>query len=627
MTDLSVGESKLVAAIKRAQDGIFARQSSDGAWRTRDAAGPPSTGWGLVAIHYLGMAAEFDVAGAVRYLISRQLPSGAFPDFPDDTQGSLASTCACYAGLYASDTDPTSEPMERAWKNINSHGGFEGADPITQVFLAAAGLVSPTQLMSMPLGWILLPGARRAMGHCIGPAFQLIFNALPGLIAGLRARRATPQPRQNLLQWMEYTNLIRYLKSVQDPTGHWQGTMFHTALCSMTLYSLGLPKSDAAIARAIAYLHNWIYPMEGNSWQFTPYNSESWNSALCVAALVGSGIPADDQRIGQATVFLLSAQGHLDEPRDWQNPACGAPRHGGWAFEESNSYNLDCDSTSQVLRALSTVRSRSSVPDAVNEGLAWLLGMQNPDGGWPSFTHGLASKAPGPYSLGTYMPQSPMQQLAVLLRNAPLLFGDPSTEDVTGRVLQALGMLGYRKDVPAIARAIQFLRAQVYDNGVWWGRWECNFTPASAYILLGLAAVGEDLKQPYVQRAVAWIESHQNSDGGFGERRDSYGNLAYAGIGESNAYTTGLVVSALLAVGGRRAVIDRAVAYLLSTQQPSGLWDSSGFVLTMNFPLPFYKIPTDIWTAPLQALSDYLNGTGGVSGVAPQNPSAGKLSL
>jgi squalene-hopene/tetraprenyl-beta-curcumene cyclase len=394
--------------------------------------------------------------------------------------------------------------------------------------------------------------------------------------------------------------------------------MFHTALCAMTLYALGLPACDAAVARAIAFFPKWIYPVCKDSWQFTPYNSETWNSALCVATLVGSGTPTTDPHVGGATVFLLSAQGRLDEVPDWQNPAPGAPRRGGWAFEEANSYNLDCDSTSQVLRALSGVRSVSSVQPAIDEGLKWLLGMQNDDGGWPSFGHGLPSKPPGPYSLGLYLPSSSLAELLSILRNAPLLFGDPSTEDVTGRVLQALGMLGYTVKDAAVARAVAFVRSQVFDNGVWWGRWEVNYLPATAYVLLGLMAVGEDPGAPYVRRAVDWLQAHQNPDGGFGERTDSYDNLAYAGIGNSNAYTTGLIVSALLCGSGRSEVIEAAVGYLLSTQQPDGLWPTQTFALTLNFPLPFYRIPTDVWTAPLQALADYLKGSGGVQRVAPQ---------
>jgi squalene-hopene/tetraprenyl-beta-curcumene cyclase len=136
-------------------------------------------------------------------------------------------------------------------------------------------------------------------------------------------------------------------------------------------------------------------------------------------------------------------------------------------------------------------------------------------------------------------------------------------------------------------------------------------------------AVGERADAPYVMRAVRWVSSHQNDDGGFGETTDSYGNLGLAGVGESNAYTTGLVVSALIAAGGEARVIDGAVAYLLRIQRPDGLWPAGNYELVVNTPLPFYRIPADVWTAPLQALADYRMTGGGVHGVQPQVPSAG----
>jgi len=191
---IDVNQASVRDAIKRAQDGIFVRQDLDGAWRTGDEAGPPSTGWGLVAIHYLGAHGTYQIAGAVEYLLSTQFPTGAFPEYPADTKGSLAATAACYAGLYAAGTSPSSPAMERAWQYISAQGGFDEVDPITQTFLAAAGLISATQLMRLPMGWMLIPGVRQLMGKHISPAFQLIGNALPGLNHGLRTHREAPTP-------------------------------------------------------------------------------------------------------------------------------------------------------------------------------------------------------------------------------------------------------------------------------------------------------------------------------------------------------------------------------------------------------------------------------------------------
>jgi squalene-hopene/tetraprenyl-beta-curcumene cyclase len=54
-------------------------------------------------------------------------------------------------------------------------------------------------------------------------------------------------------------------------------------------------------------------------------------------------------------------------------------------------------------------------------------------------------------------------------------------------------------------------------------------------VLTGLAAIREDMRQPWIQKAVTWLVNHQNPDGGWGETCESYTNPALAGVAESVA--------------------------------------------------------------------------------------------
>src|SRR6185503_285683 len=89
-----------------------------------------------------------------------------------------------------------------------------------------------------------------------------------------------------------------------------------------------------------------------------------------------------------------------------------AQRHGGWGFQAGEEAYPDCDTTSCVLDALGRAlvprqADARSLPEArarrvcaaVAEARRWLLDMQNPDGGWPSFFWGHPSKRPGPIML------------------------------------------------------------------------------------------------------------------------------------------------------------------------------------------------------------------------------------
>jgi squalene-hopene/tetraprenyl-beta-curcumene cyclase len=107
-------------------------------------------------------------------------------------------------------------------------------------------------------------------------------------------------------------------------------------------------------------------------------------------------------------------------------------------------------------------------------------------------------------------------------------------------------------------------------------------------VLAGLRAIGDDLEAPHVRRAVAWLERHQNADGGWGETLASYDDESLAGIGGSTPSQTAWALLGLAA--GQRSpspAVLRGVAHLLDTQRPDGSWDEAWWTGT-GFPSHFY---------------------------------------
>jgi squalene-hopene/tetraprenyl-beta-curcumene cyclase len=101
-------------------------------------------------------------------------------------------------------------------------------------------------------------------------------------------------------------------------------------------------------------------------------------------------------------------------------------------------------------------------------------------------------------------------------------------------------------------------------------------------------AAGIAPEDPKIRAAIAWLERHQNADGGWGEDLRSYDDPAWVGKGESTASQTAWALLALMA--GRRRdskAAARGVAWLAETQRADGSWDEPWYTGT-GFPRDFY---------------------------------------
>ncbi|PMY01109.1 squalene--hopene cyclase, partial [Pseudomonas sp. MPR-R5A] len=89
------------------------------------------------------------------------------------------------------------------------------------------------------------------------------------------------------------------------------------------------------------------------------------------------------------------------------------------------------------------VSGNSSVKEAWNKGVNWLLSMQNDDGGWPAFEKKTNSKL---------LAMVPIQDSEYILT-------DPSCADLTGRAMEFLGKYtSLPHDDPAFTNSISWLQ-------------------------------------------------------------------------------------------------------------------------------------------------------------------------
>ncbi|MCB1743383.1 MAG: squalene--hopene cyclase, partial [Gammaproteobacteria bacterium] len=88
---------------------------------------------------------------------------------------------------------------------------------------------------------------------------------------------------------------------------------------------------------------------------------------------------------------------------------------------------------------------------------------------------------------------------------------------------------------------------------------------------------------------VAWLESMQREDGGWGEDNFSYFDTSFAGrAATSTSFQTAWAILALLAAGERNSpALKRGVRYLIQTQANDGAWHEPAYTAP-GFPRVFY---------------------------------------
>jgi len=325
-----------------------------------------------------------------------------------------------------------------------------------------------------------------------------------------------------------------------------------------------------------------------------PCVSPVWDTALTCHALIEAGDPAATSSAKQGLDWLLPRQ-ELEVKGDW---AVKRPdvRPGGWAFQYNNAHYPDLDDTAVVVMAMERMQRATgghNYDKSIARGREWIEGMQSRDGGWAAFDVD---------NLEYYLNNIPFSDHGALL--------DPPTEDVTARCLSMLAQLGEGTERNRqVSAGLEYLRRTQLADGSWYGRWGLNYIYGTWSVLCALNAVGVSHQDPMIRKAVNWLVSVQNPDGGWGEDAVSY-RLDYRGLEKAptTASQTAWALLGLMAAGevGHPAVA-RGVAYLTATQTQKGLWDEHRYTAT-GFPRVFYlRYHGYSKFFPLWALARYRN--------------------
>jgi squalene-hopene/tetraprenyl-beta-curcumene cyclase len=620
---------RLEQAIERGAEQLLSLQFEPGYWHGELEADSTLESDYIYYLHVLGKADPVRISKLANYVRRKQLPDGGWSIYPGGPS-ELNATCKAYFALKLAGDNPKSARMVQARETVLRLGGLERSNSYVRFYLAVAGALGWEMVPSILPEMMLLPNwfylniyemsswtrgivIPMAILSALRPNWRLPeFAHVDELFKDPKQKTAAFDWSDQLISWRNFflaadramklyeklpwkplrQRALREAKSwLLEHVERTEGlAAIYPAMMNsiFALIALGHGPDDPLTAREIREFARFEIEEE-DTIRLQPCVSPVWDTCIAMVALEEAGVPADHPALVKSAEWILSKQ--VLGAGDWQvKNKDAAP--GGWVFEFRNDFYPDVDDTAFVLMALQRVKFQdpARMEAAVRRGIQWLLSMQNRDGGWAAFDRD---------NNKGFLCNIPFAD-----HNAML---DPSTADVTARVLECLGRFGWSANHPAIQRAVQFLLKDQCEDGSWFGRWGVNYVYGTSGVLRSLETVSLTAKE-YCQRAVRWLRSVQKPDGSFGESLRSYTEPHTKGEGPSTASQTAWGLIGLLA--GAEAgdpAIQKAVSYLVDEQNADGSWSENEFTGT-GFPCVFYlKYHLYRNSFPLYALARFRN--------------------
>jgi squalene-hopene/tetraprenyl-beta-curcumene cyclase len=441
----------------------------------------------------------------------------------------------------------------------------------------------------------------------------VVSYAIPALVAIGQARYFHRKPWNPIARVVRAASVERSLKVLQKMQPASGGFLEATPLTSFVVMSLAsIGRHDHPVTQlGLKFLLDSVRP--DGSWPIDT-NLATWVTTLSINALTSQKVVRlAEYKDKHLMNWILDCQHSKPHPFTGATP-------GGWGWSDLSGAVPDADDTPGTLMAISNW-NRDHQPtkelkwdnfdrtdSAVEMGFNWLVGLQNRDGGWPTFCRGWG-KLPFDRS-GTDLTAHVVRALKVssedivqhyeaienakLMVDALLFGGDRFSDAIENRTKTKESLDCQTKAQNAIGLGLQFLGRSQRPDGSWLPLWfgnqhrpeDENPLYGTAKVLLAYRDLGRMQDEP-ARRGVAYLLTQQNADGGWG------GDGSASSVEE-----TALVVEALLAAFDRPAVhsvVERGLQWLVEavesgrfrTPSPIGFYFAKLWYYEKLYPLIF----------------------------------------
>lgn len=640
-TDQESLASKACDALEFATNWAFNQAKPDGHWEGEVRTNVCFTAQWVFVRQSLGLDLTEDAEAYRNFFWSEQNADGSWCLAPS-LRGDVSATTEAYLALKILEVSPNLPAMRRAREFVLAAGGISKVRMFTRLFLAPFGLLPWDAIPQMPVELILLP-----------PQFPINIYAMaswtrPLMVSNLIIAHHQPifalpngkSAENNFLDelWCDANSklvpyrlslwtlwkidavafgfavldnvlyqvgglrqipflrryarrrAVNWLLDREKVSGGWSALTPAIQGSIVALILEGYSVDDPIIQRAIKTMEAFsIRDHIGKRIQVT--TSGVWDTVLMTVALSDACVSPNNEHVNRSLRWIKDHQQRNKDEGDWQIYNRGLIP-GGFAFQATNKWNPDVDDTAIAILAFVKHDPKSINSKCVADAIEWMLGMQSLDGGWGAFESNNNS---------LYWNKIPFSDMDAMC--------DPSSADVTGHAVEALGLLIHNEYVKAelqkrltvaAERAIDFIATVQESTGAWYGRWGSNYIYGTCGVMCGLGYFVQNNRsaQEMVPRAIEWIKSMQNVDGGWGEDFASYEDPQLAGRGVTTPSQTAWALMSLLTyLPPTDEAIQRGISFLVQTQTDKEgqaatwrqkLYTATGFPLWIYFGFDLY---------------------------------------
>jgi squalene-hopene/tetraprenyl-beta-curcumene cyclase len=506
-----ISPERLQSAYITARDALLAERVPAGHWVGELSTSALSTATAVMALHLVNPFTHRELIDAgMKWLADHQNEDGGWGD-TTKSLSNISTTMLVRAALkmIAMDRDYPAA-VEKVEAYLNVRGGRRpeqraeairrryGKDRTFSVPIlmtcALARMVPWKEVPRLPFEAAALPQSWYRFAR-----IPVVSYALPALIAigqCVHHHRGTLNPVTGPLRWLAKRRTLRVLRRIQPTSGGYLEATPLTSFVVMALSSIRRRRSASeqqVIDEGVRFLVDSVRP--DGSWPIDT-NLATWVTTLSVNALAAANDLESLDTKEPILAWLLGQQ--YKEP----HPYTGADP-GGWAWTDLPGGVPDCDDTPGAMLALRSLNapSQPNKPgDWHGAGLLWISGLQNSDGGFPTFCRGWG--------------------------HLPF---DRSGCDLTAHAIRAFGWRPDDDGSTGVDAGIWFayLAKQQRPDGSWLPLWfgnqhakdHINPVYGTARVLAAYRDLGmKDANE--CQRGVTYLLSVQNADGGWGGDKD-----------------------------------------------------------------------------------------------------------